>query len=81
MSRKPNHEAAVRRRKKRLTKRNGDRQYFAAVRKLRRHRIDQWMLANNPEKFKKRLAQLSFQASVRQKKQEMRDRARAEVSS
>ncbi|UOW93134.1 hypothetical protein SEA_NOSHOW_67 [Mycobacterium phage NoShow] len=39
------------------------------------------MLANNPEKFKKRLAQLSFQASVRQKKQEMRDRARAEVSS
>lgn len=62
-----------------MTKRNGDRQYFAAVRKIRRDRIDKWMLANDPEKFKKRLAQLTLQAKKRQWKQEQRDKARAEA--
>jgi hypothetical protein len=64
------------RRQKRQTLQNGDRQYFAAVRKLRRDKIDKWQLEHKPERFKRRLAQLSFQASVRQKKQEMRDRAK-----
>ncbi len=67
---------AQKRRKKRLAKRNGDRQYFAAVRKIRRSRIDEWMLKHKPELFKKRLVQLSLQASVRQAKQKARDNAR-----
>jgi hypothetical protein len=73
MSRKPNPEATVRRRRKRIAKQNGDRQYFNAVRKLRRDRIDKWMLEHNPEKFKQRLAQLTLQAKKRQFKQERRE--------
>ena len=69
-------DEAKRRRAKRQTSRNGDRRYFAAVRKLRRHAIDEWQLKNNPEKFKKRLTQLTLQALKRQHKQEERDRAR-----
>jgi hypothetical protein len=34
------------------------------------------MLKNNPEKFKKRLAQLKAQAQTRQRKQKARDDAR-----
>ena len=64
------------RRKKRLAKR-GDRQFFAAQRKIRRDKIDKWMLKNNPEKFKKRLAQLTLQAMKRDHKQKQRDLARA----
>lgn len=70
MSRTPAQEA---RRKKRQTKRNGDRQYFAAVRKIRRHKIDQWMLEHRPERFKKLLASKALAAKKRQWKQERRD--------
>lgn len=69
-------EARQARRKKRLQSR-GDRQFFAAQRKIRRDKIDKWMLKHKPEKFKARLAQLTYQAIVRQKKQEARDVARA----
>jgi hypothetical protein len=34
------------------------------------------MLENNPEKFKKRLAQLALQAKKRQYKQEQREKAK-----
>lgn len=61
------------RRKKRLTKKNGDRQYFAAVRKLRRRKIDEWQMANHPKRFRLRAVQLSAQAIKRQDKQERRD--------
>lgn len=64
------------RRKKRLAKVNGDRQYFAAVRKLRRDAIDQWQLKHKPERMKKRLVQLTLQAKKRQMKQEARDKAK-----
>ena len=74
MSRTPAQEA---RRRKRQARTNGDRQYFRAVNRLRRNRIDEWMLKNNPEKFKKRLAQLALQAKKRQWKQEQREKARA----
>lgn len=74
MSRKLN--ASTQRRRKRLTKRNGDRQYFAAVRKLRRGSIDQWQLKHKPERMKKRLVQLTMQAKKRQMKQEARDKAK-----
>jgi hypothetical protein len=67
------------RRAKRKDRVNGNRQFFRAVNRLRRNEIDQWMLEHNPEKFKKRLAQLSFQASLRQKKQEARDKAREDA--
>ncbi|AZS06622.1 hypothetical protein SEA_JACOREN57_57 [Mycobacterium phage JacoRen57] len=70
MSRTPQAEA---RRRKRLARRNGDRQFFRAVNRLRRNEIDQWQVENNPEKMKKRLAQLTYQAIKRQKKQEARD--------
>ena len=59
-----------------MRKRNGDRQYFAAVRKLRRNEIDQWQLEHKPKRFKKRLAQLTLQAKRRQWKQEKRDELR-----
>lgn len=61
------------RRKKRQTKTNGDRQYFAAVRKLRRDGLDKWLLEHKPDKFKARLVQLTLQAKKRQWKQERRD--------
>ena len=70
MSRTPEQQA---RRKKRLTKRNGDRQYFAAVRKLRRRKIDEWQMANHPKRFRRRVVQLAAQAERRQLKQERRD--------
>lgn len=60
-----------------MRKRNGDRQYFAAVKKLRRNQIDEWQLKNKPERFKRRLAQLALQAKKRQWKQEQREKARA----
>ena len=60
------------RRKKRQDKRNGNRQYFTAVRKLRRHKIDQWMMEHNPKKFRRRALQLAEQAKRRQAKQEAR---------
>ena len=73
-------EDTLRRRKKRKAKWNGDRKYFAAVRKIRRHKIDEWQLKHKPERFKRRLVQLSLQASVRQAKQEARDEARKETA-
>lgn len=74
MSRTPAQQA---RREKRLTKKNGDRQYFAAVRKLRRDTIDKWQLEHKPERMKKRLVQLTIAAKKRQMKQEARDKANA----
>lgn len=64
------------RRKKRLTKTNGDRQYFAAVRKIRRHRIDEWMIKNKPGKFAKMFAGKANAATKRQLKQASRDAAK-----
>ena len=66
---------ATERRRKRLMKR-GDRQYFAAVRKIRREKIDKWQLEHKPGRFARRLNQLAAQAARRQLKQEARDRAR-----
>ena len=67
------------RRRKRLTKRNGDRQYFAAVKKLRRRKIDEWQMANNPKRFRRRAVQLAAQAEKRQMKQEARDKAKQDA--
>ena len=80
MSRKPNQSLAIsqkeQRRRKRLSKKNGDRQYFAAVRKLRRDALDKWQLEHKPERMKKRLVQLTLAAKKRQMKQEARDKAK-----
>lgn len=74
MSRTPlQSQSSVKRRKKRLTKKNGDRQYFAAVRKLKRDSLDQWQLKHKPERMKKRLVQLTIAAKKRQIKQAARD--------
>ena len=70
-------EKARSRRSKRDDRTNGNRQYFRAVNRLRRNELDQWQLKNDPEKFKKRLAQLTLQAKKRQYKQEQRDKANA----
>lgn len=69
MSRTPAQEA---RRKKRKDRVNGNRQYFRAVNRLRRHRIDQWMLENKPEKFKQMFASKALAAKKRQEKQDAR---------
>lgn len=63
------------RRKKRLTSR-GDRQFFAAVRKIRRDKIDKWQLEHKPKRFVQRATQLSLQATKRQMKQMLRDEAK-----
>lgn len=75
---KPTPQAKVARRKKRQTSRNGDRQYFAAVRKIRRHKIDEWLIKNKPKKFGKLLASKAKAAQRRQDKQEARDKAKKE---
>lgn len=67
--------ASTLRRRKRQLNTNGDRSYFAAVRKIRRNKIDEWQLKHKPERFRLRLIQLSLQATKRQMKQEARDRA------
>lgn len=85
MSRKPQtssgNRASVLRRRKRLTKRvypdqASDRQYFAAVRKIARHKIDTWQMEHNPKKFRRRANQLFKQAEKRQAKQKARDDAK-----
>ena len=65
-------EARKARRQKRLTSR-GDRQFFAAVRKIKRDKIDKWQLKEKPKRFTQRLTQLSLQATKRQMKQSLRD--------
>lgn len=65
-------EARKARRQKRLTSR-GDRQFFAAVRKIRRDKIDKWQMENKPYRFARRFAQLTIQAAKRDMKQDMRD--------
>ena len=74
---KPTPQAKAARRKKRQTKTNGDRQYFAAVRKIRRHRIDEGMIKHDPMKFGKMFAGKAKAATKRQEKQEARDAQRA----
>jgi hypothetical protein len=69
-------EKALRRRK-RKTKANGDRQYFAAVRHIRRAKLDKWMMVNSPEKFARRASQLIKQAQKRETKQKEKDEAKA----
>ena len=69
-------EARTARRKKRLTSR-GDRQFFAAVRKIRRDRIDKWQMEHKPQRFARRFAQLTIQATKRDMKQMQRDTAKA----
>lgn len=66
------------RRQKRLTSR-GDRQFFAAVRKIKRDKIDKWQLEHKPKRFIQRATQLTLQATKRQMKQELRDQAKAEA--
>ena len=67
-------EARKARRQKRLTSR-GDRQFFAAVRKIRRDRIDKWQMEHKPQRFARRFAQLTIQATKRDMKQMQRDNA------
>lgn len=67
-------EARKARRQKRLTSR-GDRQFFAATRKLRRDAIDKWQMENKPKRFALRFAQLTIQATKRDMKQMQRDNA------
>ena len=69
-------EARKARRQKRLTSR-GDRQFFAAVRKIRRDPIDKWQMENKPKRFALRFAQLTNQATKRDMKQMQRDTAKA----
>ena len=72
-------EARKARRQKRLTSR-GDRQFFAAVRKIRRDRIDKWQMENKPKRFALRFAQLTIQATKRDMKQMLRIEARNDAS-
>ena len=53
------------RRKKRISKKNGDRQFFAAVRKIKRDKIDKWQMEHKPKRFALRFAQLTIQAVKR----------------
>ena len=72
-------EARKARRQKRLTSR-GDRQFFAAVRKIRRDKIDKWQMENKPKRFARRFAQLTIQATKRDMKQMLRIEARNDAS-
>lgn len=72
-------EARKARRQKRLTSR-GDRQFFAAVRKIRRDKIDKWQMENKPKRFARRFAQLTIQATRRDMKQMLRIEARNDAS-
>ena len=63
---------ALSRRRKRKAKTNGDRQYFAAVRHLRRAEIRKWKEKHKPEKLMKELKQQVEFA----KKREARDNAK-----
>lgn len=72
-------EARKARRQKRLTSR-GDRQFFAAMRKIRRDRIDKWQMENKPKRFALRFAQLTIQATKRDMKQMLRIEARNDAS-
>lgn len=74
---KPTPQAKAARRRKREDNRNGNRQYFAAVRKIRRHKIDEWMLKHQPAKFAKMFAGKAKAAQRRQDKQAARDAAKA----
>lgn len=65
-------EAQVLRRRKRQAKTNGDRQYFQAVKKLKRDKIDKWQVEHKPDRLKARLVQKSLQAMRRQRKQMLR---------
>ena len=67
-------EARKARRQKRLTSR-GDHQFFAAVRKISRDKIDKWQMENKPKRFALRFAQLTIQATKRDMKQMLRDNA------
>ena len=76
----------IARRKKRLAKRitpleASDRQFFAAQRKIRRARIDEWQQKNKPQRFIRRVTQFSLQASVRQAKQHLRDELKSNAQS
>ena len=73
MPRKQSSEKRSSRRAKRQAKKNGDRQYFVAVRKIRRHEIDEWQMKHHPKRFRRRAIQLAEQAAKRQAKQEARD--------
>ena len=72
-------EARKARRQKRLTSR-GDRQFFAAMRKIRRDRIDKWQMENKPKRFARRFTQLTIQATKRDMKQMLRIEARNDAS-
>ena len=72
-------EARKARRQKRLTSR-GDRQFFAAVRKIKRDKIDKWQMENKPKRFALRFAQLTIQATKRDMKQMLRIEARNDAS-
>ncbi len=71
-----NQQLKQQRRAKRISKSNGDRQYFQAVRKMRRKRIDDWQIKHATQKFTRRLTQLTYQAVKRQAKQTLRDNRR-----
>lgn len=71
-------EKAKLRRRKRLRKRNGDRQFFAAVRHLKRAALKDWKLKNDPEKLKKETVQQAQFALKREAKQKQRDKKKAE---
>ena len=47
------------------------------MRKIRRHRIDEWMIKHDPMKFGKMFAGKAKAAQRRQDKQEARDKAKA----
>ena len=47
------------------------------MRKIRRHRIDEWMIKHDPMKFGKMFAGKAKAATKRQEKQEARDAQRA----
>ncbi|AGI12326.1 hypothetical protein FF47_54 [Mycobacterium phage FF47] len=64
------------RRRKRLAKRNGDRQFFKQVELIRRRKLQEWQKEHDPQRLARRIAQQALFAAKRDAKQMLRDAAR-----
>ncbi|QSL99592.1 hypothetical protein [Mycobacterium phage Maco2] len=64
------------RRRKRLAKRNGDRQFFKQVELIRRRKLQEWQKEHDIQRLARRVAQQALFAAKRDAKQMLRDVAR-----
>lgn len=67
------------RRKKRLARRNGDRQFFKKVQLWRRRKLQEWQKDHDPNRFARRVVQQAEFAARREAKQLIRDQRRKEA--